>query len=255
MTEHTPPDIRDDTIITFDQVTKCYDRHSGQGNTLRNMLSRRPPGQREVFTAVDAVSFSVPAGASVALLGGNGAGKSTLLKLLTRVTLPTQGRVRVRGRLMCLLEVGAGFHHDLSGMENIILSGALLGVPPHEVSAAMDDIIAFSGLGAVIHEPVRTYSSGMLLRLAFSTGVFLNTDILAIDEALAVGDAAFRARCLAKLKDLNARGRTLFLVSHDAAQLRAVCRTGLVMHRGRLVMHGDIDDAIYLHKQLLEKQP
>lgn len=238
-----------ESIITFEHVCKYYERHPEQGNSLKALFRKKQMQHRAPFVAVDDVTFTVKRGEAIALLGGNGAGKSTLLKLLTRVTLPDEGEIRVNGRLVCLLEVGAGFHHDLSGLENIALSGALLGISSKEVSAACNDIIAFSGLAQAIHEPVRTYSSGMLLRLAFSIGVFLQTDILAIDEALAVGDAAFQVRCLAKIRELSAEGRTLFLVSHDVSQLRAVCQSGLVMNKGRLVMQGDIENAIHFYQQ------
>lgn len=236
-------------IITFKHVCKRYTRQPVRDNSLKALLTRRPR-QAEVpqFTAVDDVTFSVPRGEAIALIGGNGAGKSTLLKLLTRVTLPDEGVIHVKGRLVCLLEVGAGFHHDLSGLENIALSGALLGLRAKEVKAVREEIIAFSGLADAINEPVRTYSTGMLLRLAFSIGVFVQADILAIDEALAVGDTEFQSRCLNKIRELNVQGRTLFLVSHDVSQLRAVCHRGLVMDKGRLVMQGDIESAIQFYQ-------
>lgn len=237
-------------IIIFNGVSKHYRRQPARRNSLKDIFSRNAAsGDDSLFTAVSGVNFAIPRGAAVALLGSNGAGKSTLLKLLTRVTLPDEGVIEVRGRLLCLLEVGAGFHHDLSGLENITLSGALLGLSAKEVGAAREDIIAFSGLASAIHEPVRTYSSGMLLRLAFSIGVYLQTDILAIDEALAVGDHVFQMKCLQKIRELSAQGRTLFLVSHDIAQLRAVCDTGLVMQKGRLVMQSDIETAIRFYEK------
>lgn len=237
-------------IITFDHVCKHYTRQPVRDNSIKALLTRKPrQANTPRFTAVDDVTFSVPRGEAIALIGGNGAGKSTLLKLLTRVTLPDEGAIHVKGRLVCLLEVGAGFHHDLSGLENIALSGALLGLCAKEVAAIREEIVAFSGLTDAINEPVRTYSTGMLLRLAFSIGVFVQADILAIDEALAVGDAEFQARCLNKIRELNSQGRTLFLVSHDVSQLRAVCQRGLVMDQGRLVMQGDIESAIQFYQQ------
>lgn len=242
--------VHSEKIIIFNGVSKHYRRKPVHRNSLKALFSKDAgSGASSLFTAVGDVNFAIPRGAAVALLGGNGAGKSTLLKLLTRVTLPDEGVIAVRGRLLCLLEVGAGFHHDLSGLENITLSGALLGLSAKEVGAAREDIIAFSGLASAIHEPVRTYSSGMLLRLAFSIGVYLQTDILAIDEALAVGDRAFQIRCLQKIRELSTQGRTLFLVSHDIGQLRAVCDTGLVMQEGRLVMQGDIESAIRFYEK------
>lgn len=241
------------SMIRFENITKSYSlQRRQQTSSLRGLFSRESASKTDAMAVVvNDVTFTINAGDSVALLGGNGAGKSTILKLLTRLTLPDSGNITVNGKLSCLLEVGAGFHHDLSGLENIALSGALLGMRPHEVSQVRQHIIDFSDIGSAIEQPVRTYSSGMLLRLAFSIGVYLYTDILAIDEALAVGDSSFQARCLSKINQLNQQGRTLVLVSHDMSQLRRICRSGLVMHQGQLIAHCDIEQAITLYDTLL----
>ncbi|MEB5742685.1 ABC transporter ATP-binding protein [Klebsiella aerogenes] len=178
------------------------------------------------------------------MIGNNGAGKSTLLKLLSRVTRPSSGRIQVNGRLSSLLEVGAGFHHDLSGRENIYLAGAIMGMSPRDIRQKMDRIVAFSGIDAFLEQPTRTYSSGMFLRLAFSVGIHLDTDILVIDEALAVGDRTFRARCLERIHTFRRHGGTLVLVSHDPHQLVTVCDTGMVLSHGRLQYFGDIHSAL-----------
>ncbi|ELY3087903.1 ABC transporter ATP-binding protein [Klebsiella aerogenes] len=232
-------------MITFSHVTKRYPAQTLSGGTLRTALAFRRPPPRPAFTALEDVSFHLRAGEALGILGHNGAGKSTLLKLLTRVTRPTTGHIRVHGRMSSLLEVGAGFHHDLSGRENIFLAGAMLGMSPRRVRQRLDAIIAFAGLENDMRLPVRTYSSGMFLRLAFSVGVHLDSDILVIDEALAVGDHLFRQRCLARIQHFRQQGGTLVLVSHDDAQLAATCSQGLVLSRGRLTFRGGISDALH----------
>jgi len=236
-------------MITFERVTKRYPSIVRTGDTLRTALSFGRQLPVAPFTALEDISFHLPAGGALGICGSNGAGKSTLLKLLSRVSRPTAGRVKVRGQLSSLLEVGAGFHHDLSGRENIFLAGAILGMAPRDVSARLDKIVAFSGLEPFLTQPVRTYSSGMFLRLAFSVGVHLDCDVLVIDEALAVGDREFRARCLARIKEFRRAGGTLVLVSHDSSQLAAVCETGLVLSNGRMQFYGDIHTALSLNAQ------
>jgi len=229
-------------MITFEQVTKCYPGQRA-GDSLRTALAFRQP-VIPPFTALESVSFHLPAGGALGVIGGNGAGKSTLLKLLTRVTRPTRGRIAVAGRMSSLLEVGGGFHHDLSGRENIYLAGAILGLSARDVRTRFDDIVAFSGLESSLSQPVRTYSSGMYLRLAFSIGVTLDSHILVIDEALAVGDSEFQARCLSRIEAFRRAGGTLVLVSHDEHQLRAVCERGLLLDNGRVIYDGDISSAL-----------
>ncbi|TNV22508.1 ABC transporter ATP-binding protein [Buttiauxella sp. B2] len=231
-------------MITFDQVSKHYPATRRSGNTLRTALAFRPSVPEPPFVALEAVSFHLPQGGALGVLGRNGAGKSTLLKLLTRVSRPTTGCITVQGRLSSLLEVGAGFHHDLSGRENIFLAGAILGMSPAAIRARMEEIVAFSGLADFLAQPVRTYSSGMFLRLAFSVGIHLDCDILVIDEALAVGDRDFQARCLAKIAEFRQGGGTLVLVSHDEHQLKAVCDRGLLLAQGRIQFDGDIQRAL-----------
>lgn len=238
-------------MIIFEQVSKQYPDARQNGDTLRTALAFRRRPQRP-FTALDKVSFHLPAGQALGIIGNNGAGKSTLLKLLSRVTRPTAGVIRVNGRVSSLLEVGAGFHHDLSGRENVFLAGAIQGMAPREVRQKIDPIVAFSGLGAFIEQPVRTYSSGMFLRLAFAIGVHLDSDVLVIDEALAVGDQAFRIRCLARIQQFRQQGGTLVLVSHDHAQLTKVCDTGLVLSQGRTRYFGDIHGALSFYSHSSE---
>ncbi|WP_435952400.1 ABC transporter ATP-binding protein [Dryocola sp. BD626] len=194
--------------------------------------------------AINDVSFAIKEGESVGVLGRNGAGKSTLLKLLTRVTRPSAGRINVSGSMSSLLEVGAGFHHDLSGLENIFLAGSILGMSRRTTKHRLDEIVAFSELENFLAQPVRTYSSGMFLRLAFSVGIHLESDILVIDEALAVGDKNFQEKCFRRIDEFKAKGGTLVLVSHDENQLRAVCERGILLSHGELKFDGDINTAL-----------
>lgn len=231
-------------MIIFENVSRRYAASRCVGDTLRSALAFRRMPISPAFVALDKVSFHLQQGEAIGIIGRNGAGKSTLLKLLTRVTRPSEGRITVNGTISSLLEVGAGFHHDLNGQENIYLSGAILGMTRLDIARRIDDIVRFSGLSGFMDSPVRTWSSGMCLRLAFSIGIHLNSDILVIDEALTVGDAHFQAQCLARIQDFQRAGGTLVLVSHDEHQLRQVCSRGLVLDRGRVVADGDISHAL-----------
>ncbi len=179
--------------------------------------------QTEKFWALKNVSFEVATGEVVGIVGRNGAGKSTLLKILSRITAPTEGRVEIRGRVASLLEVGTGFHGELTGRENIYLNGAILGMTRAEIKRKFDDIVGFAGVEKFINTPVKHYSSGMYVRLAFAVAAYLDQDILFIDEVLAVGDAEFQRRCLNKMRDLSGAGRTVLFVSHNATALRNLC--------------------------------
>lgn len=237
-------------MITFESVTKSYLATHAQGNTLRTVFSFRRASPIPPFVAINDVSFAIKEGESVGVLGRNGAGKSTLLKLLTRVTRPSAGRIKVCGSVSSLLEVGAGFHHDLSGRENIFLAGSILGMSRRNINRCLDEIVAFSELENFLTQPVRTYSSGMFLRLAFSVGIHLDSDILVIDEALAVGDKNFQEKCFKKINEFKAKGGTLVLVSHDENQLRAVCERGILLNHSELEFDGDIDTA-FQHYNLI----
>ncbi len=194
-------------------------------------LTGRGPARRETFWALRDVSFQLERGQRLGVIGRNGAGKSTLLKLLARITHPTAGRIAVRGRLASLLEVGTGFHPELTGRENIFLNGALLGMRRAEVRRKLDAIVAFAEVQRFLDTPVKRYSWGMHLRLAFAVAAHLDPDILLVDEVLAVGDAAFQAKCLGKMRE-NPQNRTVLFVSHNLAALRQFCDVGLVLTRG-----------------------
>ena len=196
------------------------------------------------FQALNDVSFTVNEGESVALLGYNGSGKSTLLKLISGVLRPDGGRVLTRGRVAGLIEVGAGFHPDLSGRENVYLNAAILGMRRSEIDARFDEIVEFSEIGEFIDTEVKHYSSGMFVRLAFSVAIHTELDILLVDEVLAVGDAPFREKCVAKIRELAARNKTMFVVSHDLGMVSELCTRGVVIRHGRLIFDGSVADAI-----------
>ncbi|CNB27509.1 ABC transporter ATP-binding protein [Yersinia intermedia] len=239
-------------MIKFESVSKSYISDKKRNDSFKDLFSfskdRGANVTDSTFLAVDDVSFAVEKGSSIGILGRNGAGKSTILKLLTRIILPSQGRVVVNGNISCLLEVGAGFHQDLSGYENILLSGAILGMKRKEILNKIEKIIDFSEINDFISSPVKHYSSGMYLRLAFSVGVHLDSDILVIDEALAVGDSLFQEKCLKKIKEIKKEGKTIVFVSHDAEQVRAVCDQCIVMAKGKILYIGKTDKAIKEYK-------
>lgn len=217
--------------------------------TLRESIMRgfggRGSAQDErLFWALRDVTVDIAAGDVVGVIGRNGAGKSTLLKVLSRITEPTEGEVDLYGRAGCLLEVGTGFHSELTGRDNIYLSGAVLGMRRHEIARKFDSIVAFAEVGTFLDTPIKHYSSGMTMRLAFSVAAHLDPDILIIDEVLAVGDAAFQQKCLGKMEDAARQGRTILFVSHNMAAVRSLCRRVLLLDGGRIVMDGDVDGCI-----------
>lgn len=196
------------------------------------------------FEALKGFDLVINEGESVALLGLNGSGKSTLLKLISGVMQPDGGEVLTRGRVAGLIEVGAGFHPELSGRENVFLNAAILGMKRHEIEARYDDIVAFSEIEEFIDQEVKHYSSGMFMRLAFSVAIHVELDVLLVDEILSVGDAPFREKCRRKFDELIAAGKTLVVVSHDMNMVRELCTRGVVLNRGELTFDGPIEDAI-----------
>lgn len=195
----------------------------------------------EEFWALREVSFEVRRGEVVGIIGRNGAGKSTLLKVLSRITEPTEGRVEIKGRLASLLEVGTGFHPELTGRENIFLNGTILGMTRAEIRKKFDEIVAFAEIERFLDTPVKRYSSGMYVRLAFAVAAHLEPEILIVDEVLAVGDAEFRKKCLGKMQDVAGHGRTVLFVSHDMAAMRALCNTCILVRDGQIQAKGDTE--------------
>ena len=195
-----------------------------------------------LFHALDDVSFDIRTGETVGLIGRNGAGKSTMLKILARITTPTRGDAWIRGRVGSMLEVGTGFHPELTGRENIYLNGTILGMTHREIDAKFDEIVEFSEIGDFLDTPVKRYSSGMYVKLAFSIASSLDNDVLLLDEVLAVGDAAFRKKSLARMKDIAASGRTILFVSHSMGNIRDICTRCIWFDHGRVRMDGPTGD-------------
>lgn len=233
-------------MIVFSEVSKRFRLRQARSLKTSVMDAVRGRNQIESFTAVNDLSLEVYRGEAVALMGKNGSGKSTTLKLLSGVLRPTDGWVRVRGRIAGLLEVGAGFHPDLTGRENIYLNASILGMTKKETDDRLDEIVEFSELSGFIDTEVKRYSSGMYARLGFSVAIHTELDVLLVDEVLSVGDAGFRAKCDAKLAELKAAGKTMFIVSHSTGQLKKICDRGIVLERGRKVYDGSIGEAIAL---------
>jgi lipopolysaccharide transport system ATP-binding protein len=245
-----------DPVISVEGLSKRYVighelRHDSLRDTLhhtaRKLWRRLRWGtgfQTEEFWALRDVSFEVKQGEVVGIIGRNGAGKSTLLKILSRITEPTEGTVTIKGRVASLLEVGTGFHPELSGRENVFLNGAILGMSRAEIRRKFDEIVAFAEVEKFLDTPVKHYSSGMYVRLAFAVAAHLEPEILIVDEVLAVGDAAFQKKCLGKMEKVASGGRTILFVSHNIEALRATCRTGILLESGQLKMAGAIQDVI-----------
>nr|WP_290226434.1 ABC transporter ATP-binding protein [Trichocoleus desertorum] len=210
------------------------------GRRILNPFAQQPlPPTKEEFWALKDVSFEIEQGEAIGIIGRNGAGKSTLLKILSRITEPTTGRVELKGRVASLLEVGTGFHPELTGRENIFLNGAILGMSRVEINRKFDEIVEFAEVSRFLDTPVKRYSSGMYVRLAFAVAAHLEPEILLVDEVLAVGDAKFQKRCLGKLRDVaGSEGRTILFVSHDLPAMQALCNKAVLMHHGSIKMQG-----------------
>ena len=231
-------------------VADLRDTIAAAASRLMRRMANGPAASRpDDFWALKDVSFEVRSGDVLGIVGPNGAGKSTLLKILSRITEPTEGTASIRGHLASLLEVGTGFHPDLTGRENVFLNGALLGMSRVDIRARLDEIIAFAEVEAFVDTPVKRYSSGMYVRLAFAVAAHLTADILVIDEVLAVGDAAYQKKCIAKMNEVHRSGRTLLVVSHQMHVLQAICTRGLLLDHGRVVAEGDIDHVLATYRR------
>jgi ABC-type polysaccharide/polyol phosphate transport system ATPase subunit len=240
--------------VRFEEVTKRYPRGGPRYASLRHDLAgglRRLGGRlrgrgadRRGAVALESVSFEVPEGESLALVGPNGAGKTTALKMVSRISYPTSGRVRVRGRVGALIEVGSGIHPELTARENIRLYGQILGMSKAEIRRHFDEIVQFAELAPVLDTPVKMYSSGMQLRLGFSIAAHLDPEVFVVDEALAVGDAGFQVKCVERMMKLVQEGRTLIFVSHTLPLVRVVCTRGLLLEAGRVAFSGTADEVV-----------
>ena len=239
------------SVIEFQNVSKSYHRHAGQ-MLLRNHLTQFFRRERlERFFALKRVSFTLDKGESLAVIGSNGAGKSTLLGLVAGLSKPDEGSVQVNGQVAALLELGSGFHYDLTGRENVRLNAALLGLSRKRANQAFEAIVEFSGIGEFIDEPLRTYSTGMVMRLAFAVAVHTDFQVLLIDEVLAVGDTAFQTKCFEKLHEFRNSGKTLLCVSHASGVVQQLCDRALWLDHGELIMSGAVADvsAAYVGRQ------
>jgi len=251
--------------ISIDGLSKLYHLSgtvNGEYRTVRETLAEAPAAiwrrlrsrkalqkhaKSTALWALKDVSFEIQPGEVIGIIGRNGAGKSTLLKVLSRITEPTSGRVTLRGRVGSLLEVGTGFHHELSGRENIYLNGAILGMSRKEIAKSFDEIVAFAEVEQFLDTPVKRYSSGMFVKLAFAVASHMNPEILIVDEVLAVGDAAFQKKCLGKMSEVSRTGRTVLFVSHNMATIMHLCRKVAVLDRGQLAFVGDCQSGVAIY--------
>lgn len=261
-----------DTVISVEHLSKRYRLGVINSGTFKNDLkiwfaqARGKPnplskvgeadyGNRDgdILWALRDINFTVQRGEALGIIGRNGAGKSTLLKILSRVTTPTEGHIHVKGRIASLLEVGTGFHPELTGRENIYLNGAIMGMNRAEVNRKLDEIIDFSGVEKFIDTPVKRYSSGMYVRLAFAVAAHLEPEILIVDEVLAVGDAEFQKKCLGKMGEVAHEGRTVLFVSHNTSAIMKLCNTGIVLENGEIVFNGKAGTAVLTYLQSKKK--
>lgn len=255
-----------DTVIKVENLGKKYIiGHQKQekytalrdviSNTVSSILSPNSHTQNtQEFWALKDVSFEIKQGDRVGIIGRNGAGKSTLLKVLSRITEPTKGQIKIRGRVASLLEVGTGFHPELTGRENIFLNGAILGMSKIEIKKKFDEIVAFAEVEKFLDTPVKRYSSGMYVRLAFAVAAHLEPEILIVDEVLAVGDAAFQKKCLGKMKEVGKKGRTVLFVSHNMSAIANLCARGIVLERGNLLTDTSVNKALSFYKNELGQE-
>jgi ABC-type polysaccharide/polyol phosphate transport system ATPase subunit len=236
------------SAIVFDRVTKSFPMHRGQLLLRERITNLFRPGGRARFVAVSEATFHVEKGESLALIGHNGAGKSTLLALAAGVTPPDSGMLRVEGQIATLLELGAGFHPDLTGAENVWINAALMGMSRAEAAARFASIVEFADVGDFIEEPLRTYSAGMMVRLAFSVAISLEPDVLVIDEVLGAGDEQFYKKCVAKILEFRHAGKTILCASHAGELLKMLCDRALWIDHGRIRLEGPIDDVLAAYR-------
>ncbi|WP_413171237.1 ABC transporter ATP-binding protein [Anabaena azotica] len=260
-----------DTVIRIDNLSKKYiighqkqERYTALRDVITNQIKSlgsfiNPNAKTEnpafeEFWALKDISFEIKQGDRVGIIGRNGAGKSTLLKILSRITEPTKGRINIKGRVASLLEVGTGFHGELTGRENIFLNGAILGMSKSEIKRKFDEIVDFSEVEKFLDTPVKRYSSGMYVRLAFAVAAHLEPEILIVDEVLAVGDSAFQQKCLGKMEEVGQEGRTVLFVSHNMATVKQLCNRGFLLYEGNLIFQGDPYETIFQYMQKITQK-
>src|SRR6266576_1981013 len=238
--------------VRASELTKQYDIYRRPADRLIEFVTRRP--RHTVFPALQDVTFEVERGETVGIIGQNGAGKSTLLKLLCNVTRPTSGSLETRGTIASILELGTGFHPEFTGRDNAALNATILGLSPADLRLRLPDILEFSELGTFLDRPVKTYSSGMYMRLAFSVAVNVNPDILIIDEALAVGDGHFQKKCIDKIREFQEQGKTILFCSHALYLVNSICRRTMWLDHGRVMRWGPTLDVVYAYEAFLLEQ-
>lgn len=246
--------------IVVDNISKVFKLHDNPVYSVKERMLNMGRSKYREFVALEPMSLSISTGTTLGILGHNGSGKSTLLKVVSGILKPTTGQIRLRGRLASLLELGAGFHPELTGRENVYINAAFLGISRKEIEKRFDDIVEFSELNEFIDEPVKHYSSGMYVRLGFAVAVNLDPDVLLVDEVLAVGDEVFQRKCLDRVRQFQQEGRTIVVVTHAADVVRQVCQRAIVLDHGKLVADGAPGDAIrifreHLHGTLVEAAP
>lgn len=230
--------------IKVENMNKDFIIYGDKANTLKERVIRLGKSKKEVREVLKNINLTINKGESVALIGVNGSGKSTLLKLMTKIIYPTSGKIFINGKLTSLLELGAGFHQDFSGRENIYFNASIFGLSKEEIDKRVNDIIEFSELGEYIDNPIRTYSSGMYMRLAFSVAINVDADILLIDEILAVGDQHFQDKCLNKMLELKKQGKTMVFVSHSVSSVKFLCDRAVWLNNGKIQMDGKTSEVL-----------
>jgi ABC-type polysaccharide/polyol phosphate transport system ATPase subunit len=235
--------------VELQGISKFFYRHTGRALLRKHIESWFRRARKERFWALKNVSFRVERGEGVALVGTNGAGKSTLLSVIAGLAQPDGGTLAVEGRVGALLQLGAGFHPDLTGTENVWLNAALLGLSRRRTGEVFDSIVDFAGIADFIAEPLRTYSTGMMMRLAFSVAMHMDPDIFIVDEVLAVGDHAFQTKCHAKIREFKRAGKTLIAVSHEAAGVRGLCERAIWLDHGSVVLEGPLDEVVSAYEE------
>jgi ABC-type polysaccharide/polyol phosphate transport system ATPase subunit len=233
-----------DVAVRIDHVSKSFRMYHERNQTIKSAIMRGRTSVHEDFWALKDVTFDVPVGSTFGLIGSNGSGKSTLLKCLANIYYPNKGSITHFGKIAAMLEVGSGFHHELSGRENVFLNGSILGMSRKEITRKFDEIVEFSGVEQFIDQPVKNYSSGMYVRLGFAIAINVDPDILVVDEVLAVGDAEFQAKCFAKFADFRAAGKTVILVSHSMDTVQSMCDHAAWLSKGELMAVGEAETTI-----------
>ncbi|HIA50801.1 MAG TPA: ABC transporter ATP-binding protein [Candidatus Melainabacteria bacterium] len=239
--------------IQLANISKKYNIYDRPTDRLKELLMRNRRSYHREFWALRDISFNVERGDSVALLGPNGSGKSTLLQIVAGVLQPSKGRVAAKGRITSILELGSGFQPDYTGRENVILNGIILGIPEKEIHRRLDEIAEFAEVGDFFDQPIRTYSSGMVVRLAFASMINVDPEILVVDEAMAVGDRRFQLKCLDKIRELRSKGTTLMFVTHEPNMVYKYCQNAVLLNGGQMIMKGPSEEVVPAYEELMSE--